>query len=94
MSVPSVQVYGLEQAPPVRLAGTAGTAQSRTADGPRAPELPQDQVTVSEQARKLSAGNGGAQGSGANGEVELKLDFRKLRELVSSRPSKNQSQSA
>ncbi len=93
MSVPSVQVYGLEQVPPVRSAGSAGAAPSRTGDEQRGPVQPQDQVIVSEQARKLSAGGSGMQGSGADGEVELQLDFRKLRELASAgspdSPSRN-----
>jgi hypothetical protein len=39
----------------------------------------QDRVTVSDHARRLAAGTTGAK---APGEVELKLDFRKLRELA------------
>jgi hypothetical protein len=94
MSVQSVQVHGLEQASPVRIAGPAGSVQSRSPDEPRGPEQAQDQVTVSEQARKLSAGGTGAKGSGAHGEVELKLDFRKLRELASAGSSNHPSHSA
>jgi len=82
MSVQSVQVHGLEQAPPVRIAGPADSAQSKTAGEQRGPAQMQDQVIVSEQARRLSAGEAGAKGSGADGEVELQLDFRKLRALA------------
>jgi hypothetical protein len=42
----------------------------------------QDRVTVSDHARRLAAGTTGATGAKAPGEVELKLDFRKLRELA------------
>ncbi len=96
MSVQSVQLHGLEQVPPVRIAGPAGSAQSRMAEEQRGPSQPQDQVIVSEQARKLSAGTGSGQstGSGADGEVELQLDFRKLRELAAASSSDEQTQSA
>jgi hypothetical protein len=94
MSVQSVQVHGLEQATPVRVAGAAGSAQSRSADAQGGPEQPQDQVIVSEQARRLSAGSASAKGSGANGEYELQLDFRKLRELSAAGSPHDQTQSA
>jgi hypothetical protein len=94
MSVQSVQVHGLEQAPPVRVAGAAGTAQSRSAEEQGGPAQPQDQVIVSEQARSLSAAGASAKGSGANGEYELQLDFRKLRELSAASSSNDQTQSA
>jgi hypothetical protein len=92
MSVQSVQLHGLEQAPPVRIAGPAGSAPPRAADEQRGPVQPQDQVIVSEQARKLSAGagSGTSAGSGADGEVELQLDFRKLRELAAATSSSNE----
>lgn len=78
MSVPSVQAHGVEpvhSAAPVHAA--AASTQSRGQEASRHEE-PQDRVTVSEHARKLAATAGAAKG-----EVELKLDFRKLRELAS-----------
>jgi hypothetical protein len=85
MSVQSVQLHGLEQVlPPARAVGTAGAAQPRTSDGQHGAEAPRDEVIVSEQARQLSSGGSSGPVSRAKGkgEVELKLDFRKLRELV------------
>ena len=89
MSVQSVQAFGLEQLPPPgRAAGPVGVTQPRGAEAQVGPAQPEDRVSLSEHARKLSL-SGAAQGSGAEGEVELKLDFRKLRELVAS-PSRSQ----
>ncbi len=79
MSVPSVQLHPVEPVhPPV--AGTPWNAQSRAQDTPRGPEQ-QDRVIVSEQARTLARSSSTGKQL-APGEVELKLDFRKLRELA------------
>lgn len=86
MSVPAVQSRAVEQVPPVvRTAGPDGSAPSTSGTAPSAPVQPEDRVIVSEQARRLSAveaGSLGDTGGAAEGEVALKLDFRKLRELV------------
>jgi hypothetical protein len=79
MSIQAVQARGLEQvAPPARGAGGTDAAQTTRPEEQAGPAQARDEVIVSDQARQLSS----TAGSGAKGEVELKLDFRELRALV------------
>jgi hydroxymethylglutaryl-CoA reductase len=94
MSVQPVQSHGLEQGiPPVRPAGVAGVAGDVSQSGATQQHAgmsdPRDHVVLSDQARQLAAV---AAEKAAKGEVELQLDFRKLRALAtaSEQPSAGQ----